>query len=306
MKTINLETDAAQFHDYFDMLKLEQKNVLIWQLDKITNKRIIFQSFVASVDQAQTHISCNSQNDITYDFNPGDLFLYVEDSMSICKVEQISIQNNYLSIKYPEELKFLDEMEDDKIKAVFEAINPGFVKEAPKFHSLSESDDKEKGYEFISENAPEKEAPEWEETTGISRRERLNSMWEGALNEHDQALFAEELSFITLDEEDLLHEGDRSTPRARPPEGKLVTIQIKDESRPQETLPLHDLSQGGIGFLVFDQSAYESGEVIHIKGFDTKKFDSPMLAVVRSIREADDMGIQFKVGLQFITDEAQA
>ena len=306
MKTYDLETDVAQFHDYFNILKLEQKNVLIWQFDQITNKRIIFHSYVASVEQADTQVSCNSQNDISYKFNPGDLFLYVEDTMSICKVEQISIQNNYLSVKYPQELKFLDEMEDDKIKAVFEAINPGFVKEAPKFHSLTQSDDKEKGYVFVSGEAPEKEAPDWEQVEGQSRRERLNSMWEGALNEHDQALFAQELSFITLDEEDLLHEGERSTPRARPPDGKLVTIQINDESKPQETLPLHDLSQGGIGFLVFDQSAYKFGEIIHIKGFDTKKFDSPMLAVVRSVREADDMGIQFKVGLQFITSEDQA
>lgn len=304
MKTINIETDAAQFHEYFNTLKSDKQSVLIWQLDNTSNKRIIFHSFVAEVSSDNLEISCNSQGDVHFEFNPGDLFLYIETTMSICKVEQISIQNNFLSIKYPEELKFLEEMEDDKIKAVFEAINPGYVKEAPKFHSLEQS--KEKGYEFISGDSPEKEVPEWEKVEGQSRKEKLNEMWEGALNEHDQALFEEELSFITLDEEDKLHEGERATPRARPPEGKMVTVQINDETKPQETLPLHDLSQGGIGFLVFNKEAYESGEIVHIKGFDTKKFDTPMLAVVRSVREADDMGIQYKVGLQFITSEDQA
>jgi len=304
MRTINLINDIAQFHEYFSELKEKQNTIVIWQLDKLSNKRIIYHSFINDIQEDSTTVSCNTSNDETYQFNPGDLFFYIETTMTIFKSEQVSTQNNFLSIKYPEELKFLDEMEDDKIKAVFSAINPSYVKETPKYHTLES--DKEKGYTFVGGEKADKENPDWERVEGGGRKEKLNSMWEGALNQHDQDLFAEELSFITLDEEDKIYEGQRTAPRAKPPEGKLVTVQISDESRPQETLPLHDLSQGGIGFLVFNKDAYNSGEVIYIKGFDTKKFDSPMFAVVRSVREADEMGIQFKVGLQFITDPSQA
>lgn len=304
MRTINLTSDIAEFHEYFSDLKEKKNNIVIWQLDKSTNKRIIYHSLINEIEKESTTLSCNSSNDEAYQFNPGDLFFYIETTMTIFKSEQVATQNNFLSIKYPEELKFLDEMEDDKIKAVFSAINPSFVKDSPKYHTLEA--DKDKGYTFVSGEKAESEKPDWERVEGGGRKEKLNSMWEGALNQHDQDLFAEELSFITLDEEDKIYEGQRTAPRAKPPEGKLVTVQISDESKPQETLPLHDLSQGGIGFLVFSKDAYNAGEVIHIKGFDTKKFDKPMLAVVRSIREADEMGIQFKVGLQFITDESQA
>ena len=67
MKTINLETDAVQFHDYFSVLKSEQKSVLIWQLDNITNKRIIFHSFVASVDEDSEYTYTATATDVDVD-----------------------------------------------------------------------------------------------------------------------------------------------------------------------------------------------------------------------------------------------
>lgn len=300
MKTLNISEDIDYFHDFFFSVKEKRRNIVIWQLNPFTNKRVIYHSLINDIEKNNSIISCNSHGDETYSFSVGELFFYIEHSMSIFKTEQVSTQNNFVAIKYPSEIKFLDELEDDKIKAVFTAINPDFIKQSPKYYSLET--DPDKGYSFISGAALEKENPEWERVEGGGRKEKLNSMWEGALNQHDQDLFAEELSFITLDDEDKIFEGQRTAPRAKPPEGKLVTVQIKDRSRPEEILPLHDLSQGGIGFLVFDKDSYSTGEVIHIKGFDKKTFENPMMAVVRSIREVDEFGVQFKIGLQFITE----
>ncbi len=120
------------------------------------------------------------------------------------------------------------------------------------------------------------------------------------MSEHDAQLFATELSYITLDQEDKIYEGMRATPRAKPPEGKMVTVQVADESRPQSTLSLYDLSQGGLSFLVFAKEDFNVGEKILIKAFDINKFDRPMEAEVKIVREADDLGIQYKVGCQFL------
>ena len=96
------------------------------------------------------------------------------------------------------------------------------------------------------------------------------------------------------------NEGERNAPRAKPPEGKMIIVQTKDMSKSQETLPLYDLSRGGMGFMTFSESAYAKGEVLNVYGFDNKSFDEPMFAIIRSVREADEMGIQFKCGCQFI------
>ena len=136
-----------------------------------------------------------------------------------------------------------------------------------------------------------------------SQTEKIDSAWHSkSMSKKDAALFEEELSFVTLDEEDKIFEGKRAAPRAKPPEGKMVTVQIDDASRPQSTHPLYDLSQGGIAFLVFAKEDFNPGEILHVKAFDTKKFDEPMIAEVKAVREADEMGIQYKVGCQFVTD----
>lgn len=305
MKTINIAEDIAEFHKFFTDVKSENDNVIVWQMDPVTQKRTIFFSIISEVEDSANTISLNTISHEAYAFNPESVYFYIESRMSIFKAEQVSIQNNFLAVKYPDELKMLDEMEDDKLKAVFNAINPDYVKVPPTYHDIAQS--KEKGYTFVSgEGRANQEAPDWQVASGGGRKEKIETMWKGAINahntqsDHDKALFEEELSFVSLDEEDKKFEGQRAAPRARPPEGKMIILQTKDESKPQETLPLFDLSRGGMGFMVFSQDAYAKGEVLNVHGFDTKKFDEPMFAIIRSIREADEMGIQYKVGCQFI------
>jgi hypothetical protein len=140
-------------------------------------------------------------------------------------------------------------------------------------------------------------------TSSKASNEKLSTNWHvKSMSVSDAALFEQELSFVTLDEEDKIFEGKRTTPRAKPPEGKMVTVQVDDESRVQTTHPLYDLSQGGFAFLVFAKDEFDAGEVLHIKAFDTKKFEVPMVGKIMAIREADEMGIQYKVGCQFVHD----
>ena len=311
MKTINIDSNIDEFHNFFGQVQDSTETVIVWQLDPITQKRNIFHSKLSEVTNSDNSISFNTLNDSAYDFTSESLYFYVESRMSIFKAEQISIQNNFMSVRYPDELKFLDEIEDDKLKAVFSAINPNYVKVPPSFHEIAES--KDKGYTFVSgEGRANQEAPDWHKVNGGGRNEKIETMWKGAINshnsqsDHDKALFETELSFVTLDDEDKKYEGQRAAPRARPPEGKIVIISSKtNPDKPQETLPLFDLSRGGLGFMTISESAYAKGEVINILGFDNNKFDEPMFVIVRSVREADEMGKQFKVGCQFI-DALQA
>lgn len=303
MKTINLNSDLPEFHEYFGNVLNKKYGVLVWQVDPASQKRTIFHSHISSYEENEETLSFNTVNDGAYEFEAHALYFYIENTMSIFKSEQISIQNNFLSVKYPDELKFLDEMEDDKLKAVFSAIDPDYVKVPPTFHEIQSS--KEKGYSFLSGSAPEKKGPEWNRVDGSGRTSNISTHMVGKMNQssHDNDIFEKELSFVTLDEEDLKFQDDREAPRARPPEGKMVLVQKRDGTGPQESLPLFDLSRGGMGFMVFSQDAYSKGDIIDVKGFDTSKFDAPMIAIIRSVREADEMGIQYKIGLQFISEE---
>lgn len=303
MKTINLNEDLAEFNKFFIDVKNENDNVIVWQLDPNTQKRIIYHSLLSEVDDSENTISLNTISDEAYVFTAESIYFYVESHLSIFKAEQISTQNNFLVVKYPDELKMMDEIEDDKLKAVFNAINPGYVKVPPGHHDITESKGK-KGYEFVSgEGRDNQKEPDWNKVTGSSGADHIETKMRGTIgkqSDHDKAFFEQELSYVTLDEEDKKYEGQRNAPRAKPPEGKMIIIQTKDNSKPQETLPLYDLSRGGMGFMVFSGDAYGKGEVLNVYGFDNKKFDQPMFAIIRSVREADEMGIQFKIGCQFI------
>lgn len=302
MKTINITEDLEEFNKFFTVVHSERSDVMVWQLDADTQKRNIFHSHISEVSDGDNTLALNTINDEAYVFSSEAVYFYIESKKTIYKSEQISIQNNFLSVKYPDELKMLDEMEDDKLKAVFSAINPKYVKEPPTFHEIAEKG--KRGYEFVSgEGRANKKGPDWTKARGGSNPDRIETKMRGKItkrSESDQAFFEKELSYVTLDDEDKKYEGQRNAPRAKPPEGKKIIVQTKDESKPQETLPLYDLSRGGMGFMVFLAEAYSKGEVLNVYGFDDKTFDEPMFAIIRSIRDADELGVEFKVGCQFI------
>lgn len=306
MKTLSITSDLDEINKIFANVQSSVEVVVAWQVDPLTQTRNIFHSTLSKIINQDNSLLFTTINDAAYDFNSEPVYFYVENKMFIFKSEQISIQNNLLSVNFPDELKLLDEAEDDKLKAVFSSINPDYEKVAPSYVEALEPP--QKGYEFVSGSGPDANvAPDWQRAEGGGRTERIETMWKGAISQHnnqsdrDKNLFEQELSFVTLDEEDKKYADQRIAPRAKPPEGKMVIIQSKTHSfKQEEVCPLYDLSRGGLGFMVFSESAYEKGEVVNVLGFDESKFDQPMFVIVRSIREADELGIQFKVGCQFI------
>lgn len=117
---------------------------------------------------------------------------------------------------------------------------------------------------------------------------------------HDKKIFEDELSFISLDDEDKKFADKRDAPRARPQKGKMVFMRVKGESSTDESFELFDLSRGGLGVICFEETRFSKEDTIEILAFDKNKLDSPMLAIVRSVRPADETETSFKIGMQFL------
>lgn len=120
------------------------------------------------------------------------------------------------------------------------------------------------------------------------------------LYQSDEDIFQSELDqFLSPDEEDKLFADKRIAPRARPKKTKMVTIsRIQDDK--MKIYELYDLSQGGMAFLSLEENYFQVSDEIHVHAFDQKSFEVPMIAQVMSTRPADELGVQFKIGLKFI------
>jgi hypothetical protein len=133
-----------------------------------------------------------------------------------------------------------------------------------------------------------------------SSTDKIETKWRmSSMSNHDSKLFEEELSFVTLDDEDKIFADKRAAPRARPPEEKVVTVQDIENLKPTETYPLHDLSQDGLGFIVLDPDIFTKVSELLVIGFDSSQFETPMVVKIMAIREADEFGVRLKVGCAF-------
>jgi len=141
-------------------------------------------------------------------------------------------------------------------------------------------------------------------TDQVSTKERVKNIEpkNTEQSDRDKAIFEEELSFVSLDEEDKFYADKRDAPRAKPKEGKTVIMRKKTDADDFEgnIHPLFDLSRGGLGAVALSETLYDKGEVVLIMGFDDNVLDQPMEAIVRSIRETDEN--TFKIGMQFYTE----
>lgn len=117
---------------------------------------------------------------------------------------------------------------------------------------------------------------------------------------HDQDIFEKELNYISLDEEDQKFADKRDAPRARPQKGKMVRMKKEGLSGEGRVYELFDLSRGGLGVFSLEDKEFDKGDSIEILAFDSNKLDSPMLAIVRSVRAKDESETSFKIGMQFI------
>ncbi|MCO4755547.1 MAG: PilZ domain-containing protein [Bacteriovoracaceae bacterium] len=292
MRTVDKNEAPQEYFKYFQDLIASKKAALVWQVDKDSNKRNLYRVILLACRREEDLLRAESIERLReFSLPEDDVYFYVEKNQLMFKSPKLSIDKLEFSGTLPSQLMILNEDEHERILEAFAELDPkrkeelldySKKKKAPPEYEFGEAG--KKGYEFESSKAPEKTSP-YEESTQSDR---------------DKAIFEEELSFITLDEEDKLYADKRNAPRARPPEGKMVTMQLADGSQKSSTHTLFDLSRGGIAVLTLEQKEYKAGDIVHIQSFDDRVLDAPMIAEVKSVREADDQGIQFKVGMQFV------
>jgi hypothetical protein len=159
-----------------------------------------------------------------------------------------------------------------------------------------------------TERVETKEKAGYKGTDKVETKERVKNLESEAeisgQSDRDKAIFEEELSFVSLDEEDKFFADKRDAPRAKPKEGKTVLMRKKTDSSDHEgnRHPLFDLSRGGLGAIADSEDLYSKGDIILVMGFDENILDDPMQAIVRSVREADAPG-HYKIGMQFYTGD---
>jgi c-di-GMP-binding flagellar brake protein YcgR len=287
---------------------LDLNPVVSW--DILENKRTIYPVKIENVDNEKETLSFKSAKDEDLSFAGDTIYFYSEDQKAIFKASLKEITGRLITVQLPEMIRVLEQQEETDLDDLFVIFkNEINLVAATGMESFSLDDEVVEGKS--DEDLSEDLVSSVENITDhISTKQVVSSYTEHIetnwvtkkMSDHDADLFNAELSYITLEDEDKLFEEVRSTPRAKPPEGKMITVQISDESRGQSTHNLYDLSQGGLSFLVFTSEEFKAGEKIVIKAFDTNKFETPMLVIVKAVREADDMGIQYKVGCEFIDE----
>lgn len=340
MKTLNKDENQSEIIEYFNAMVKSPMSIISWQTDSAGQKSIC-PIFIRAVDANEGSMTIENANASTFTFDENPIFFFHSEQKVIFKCSQLSQLETELKLDLPSEVKYISQedvsalgnslglKEFDKFVEGHGLANTNaemvMVEGEGRANNTDELELNHVGGKGLSnidetqhmvlrtdeatDHLATKRAGSTStdhidmRTTSKASNEKLTTAWHvNIMSKSDAALFEQELSFVTLDEEDKIFEGKRTTPRAKPPEGKMVTVQVGDGSRAQSTHPLYDLSQGGFAFLVFSLDEFNKDETVLIKAFDTKKFDEPMAAKIMAIREADEMGIQYKVGCQFIIE----
>ncbi len=285
LRKVEKQSAPQEFFKYFQTLIASQKAALAWQPDESGEKRSLFRIAVraARKEEDLMRAECLERNrpfSLPYD----TIFIYVESFRLLFKVAKINIQDRELSARLPVELQILDDKGHRNILKALATLDPAKEEELL-------------DYSRKKREVPEFEAEFWTEQKEAPRYKRDKAK-ANQQSDRDRSIFEQELSFVTLDEEDAIYADKRNAPRARPPEGKMVTMSGREDK--DGVYSLFDLSRGGLAVLVFSENDYQAGDKVQIKAFDDQVLDEPMIAEVKSVRQADDQGLQFKVGMQFI------
>lgn len=318
MKILNTREHLNEVTSFFEEVEKRRQTALVWQHDTAQNKRVIYKVNLNEVKSGMEKLTMSSLENKNFYFKSGKLYFYVEEHKALFSADQISIQSNYLECKAPSEVKFLDEESDNKIKDVFRSIDATLLIQGKYSFDASEENIKEFTFDYESSSVLSNDhnlvrgfkGDKMSDLTLDTQTEKISTKMKGTIaagykgqSDSDKSLFEEELSFITVDEEDKIYEGQRAAPRARPPEGKRVTVCKRSDSTKEGEFLLFDLSRGGCSFTLEDELFFEKGEVLHLLAFDEKKFDDPMLVKVMNVREVDQTKESFKVGCKFLDED---
>ena len=281
MKAITPQDHKEEYAEIIQGLFVVFTPSIAWQ-NTAAGERKLYQFKIQDVNNEKESLLFVTDDDTSHIQSNEIIFVFSDELKALFKANVAEALPGNVSIEQPKEVLKLDESDLKKYENLLKDLQGELKAGVP-----------ELSLDLDEEEAEDVALPSAEETSP--------NMWMSlGMNEHDANLIANELSYITLDEEDKMFEGMRAAPRAKPPEGKMVTLQSFDSTKAQVTLSLYDLSQGGLSFLVFAKDDFEIGEKIYIKAFDINKFETPMIAEIKAIREADDLGIQYKVGCQFL------
>ncbi len=305
MRVLNQAENQDEMADLIRSTHEKKSFLILWQV--IDGKRSIHPIYIHDSSDLASGFEVISAREGELALTSDVVFFFCKSKNFIFKSQLNSQNENMATIELPQEIKLLEESEQESMGDLIDVFNEEkiFVDglglgnqtyDERKVTGHGEANINRDKY-MVGRGDVDKLATK---RSDFHQTEKLSTKWAvKSMSAADTALFEEELSYITLEEEDKQFEGMRSAPRAKPPEGKMVTVQELNDIRPKGTYPLYDLSRGGFAFLVFSKDEFNAGETVKILAFDTKKFDEPMLAIVKSVREADQMGIQYKVGCQF-------
>ncbi|MBD64513.1 MAG: hypothetical protein CME62_04870 [Halobacteriovoraceae bacterium] len=312
MKTLSKENNRLDIRDMISEIIVSGFPVISWQL-KASGARIIHPVFLKEMigDDEIMLMTANSSN---FDYDDTTIYFYASTHKFIFKTTHTSYEDKFARVSFPIEIKMIDENETSNLEkdvglSEFKKFvyghglgnkNDEFLRVAGRGRAnIRSANMKVAGHGIGNKN---------EEThmrySSANATDKISTKWKmSQMSKRDAEIFNEEVEFVSLDEEDKLYADKRTSARARPKKGKVLTVQTGDQSTPEQIYPLFDLSQGGLAFLAFGENEFKSGETILIKTFDSKVLDHPMIAIVRSVRQADELGLQFKIGCQFKTDE---
>jgi len=275
MKLLTKLDNYLEIHSLLSEAIDEHEVVVSWQ--KSESDRSIRITELLELDDIKDQLVFKQSPSET--LNQTETYFFFKDQKIIFKSSLSDSSENSFLIDFPAELKNLEETEVKELdingyldQNVFFVAGAGRAND-PGLMSADLSADK------------------------MSTKWTMNSM-----SSKDSELFAQELSFVTLDEEDRIYADKREAPRARPPEGKTVGVIKKDHPETVLDFPLFDLSQGGLGFLIEDKDLYQVGDHLLVTQFGSKAFDQPMEVEIKAIRDTDQSATTFKVGCAFLAD----
>lgn len=323
MRVIDKDQDGAEVLQLFTEMIDQRKFLILWQL--VDGQRKIHPIYIDKVNVEADGLDVSSAKAEDFELDETIVYFFCKSDNLIFKSELKEYFGPQAKLHVPKEIKLLDQEDQAPLAELIDVFNEEKVFVEGKGRGNQSFDDSlvagggeaniqsdeflkgtTAGTDHLSDKEVHKTSTENFDKyrSDATQTEKISTKWAvKSMSAADTALFEEELSYITLDEEDKMYEGMRAAPRAKPPEGKMVTAQEASGERAPGTYVLYDLSRGGLSFLVFSSDEFARGELVHILAFDTKKFDEPMIAEVKSVREADELGVQFKVGCQFVTEE---
>ncbi len=266
MRIISSDTGFLVFRKLFQQLLSSQSPVVIWQNSAKNGAKVRCNTALNAFHFESKKLYFSPLEGESAEFGPGMIFIYSENGQIIFKSSFNEI-NSGICLDMPAELKLL---EDPEITVIQGALGID-MEEVWRVKRLQVDE--------IQANSDVMKVKSLEQRSG-----------------NDQQILNDEL-FVSVDEEDKLFADQRESPRARPKIQKYVTLQTEEGETGR--FALFDLSQGGMAFVVEDESFFSKGNMVYVFGIDAKVLDDPLIGKVMSVRSLNEANQEFKVGVKF-------